>query len=440
MLQTFPLGGIHPPENKLTKDKPIEQLPIPKIVYVPVAQHIGIPSEIVVDKKDVVTTGQLIAKASGKISAHIHSPVSGKVTKIDKIVDNSGYKQQCIVIKTDIKATEEAQINTDELITSIKLSPTQILERVQECGIVGLGGATFPSNVKLSINPDNPVDTLIVNGVECEPYLTADHVLMLHKSKEILVGIQILKKALDINYAIIGIENNKPNAIHIFEELTKNDDSIKVASLKVKYPQGGEKQLIKAVLNREVPKGGLPNQVGVVVHNVGTVFAIYEAVQYNKPLMERVVTLTGKNLNNASNFWVKIGTPVKDLLEAAGGIPNNTEKIINGGPMMGKALKNTDVPVTKGTSGILLMPDVEAHRPDVQACIRCGGCVSVCPMGLEPYLLMSLAEKNRIDTAIDNDLLTCIECGSCSYICPAHRPLLDFIRFGKKLYNQSKAS
>ncbi len=440
MLQTFPLGGIHPPENKLTKDKPIEKMPIPKTVYVPVAQHIGIPSEIVVNKKDVVITGQLIAKASGKISAHIHSPVSGKVTKIDKIVDHSGYKQQCIVIKTDIKATEEAQINTDKLRTEIKLSPKEILERIHECGIVGLGGATFPSEVKLHVNADNPVDTLIVNGVECEPYLTADHALMLAKSKEILVGIQILIKALGVDNVIIGIENNKPNAIELFEKLTKNNDNIKVASLKVKYPQGGEKQLIKAVLNREVPKGGLPNQVGVVVHNVGTVFAIYEAVQYNKPLMERVVTLTGKNLINASNFWVKIGTPVKDLLEASGGIPEDTEKIINGGPMMGKALKNTDIPVIKGTSGILLMPDVESHRPEVQACIRCGGCVSVCPMGLEPYLLMSLIERSRIENAIDNDLMTCIECGSCSYICPAHRPLLDFIRFGKKLHNQNKAS
>jgi len=433
MLKTFPKGGIHPPENKITAEKRIRRMTVPKVVYVPIAQHIGIPSEIIVEKKDKVEIGQVIAKPGGFVSSNIHSPVAGVVTKLDMIIDTSGYKKQCIVIRTDVKNESNFEEKEYPLKSQIKMAPKAILQRISDYGIVGLGGATFPSHVKLNVKEGVKLDCLLINGVECEPYLTADHRLMLEKADEIVVGIKILLQALTINKAIIGIENNKKDAIKLFKELTKNEPNIQVAVLQVKYPQGGEKQLVKAILGREVPKNGLPLDVGVIVHNVGTVFAIYEAVQYNKPLTERVVTVTGKKLENPSNFWVKIGTPITDLVEEVGGLPEGTRKLVNGGPMMGKAIKNTDVPVTKGTSGILIISEEEASRGEAKNCIRCGECVFVCPMGLEPHLLMNLTEKGFYEKASNEDIMTCIECGSCSYVCPSHRPLLDYIRFGKNI-------
>lgn len=436
MLRTFPKGGIHPPENKLTSSKPIKRLPVPKVVYVPISQHIGIPAEIVVDRKDKVEVGQVIAKSGGFVSSNIHAPVAGTVTKLDKIIDTRGYKKQCIVIRTDVKNESNFQEAEYPIKTEITLQPTEILQRISDFGIVGLGGATFPSHVKLHVKKDAKLDCLIINGVECEPYLTADHRLMLEKAEEILVGIRILMQALHVDQAIIGIENNKKDAISTFKKLTSDTSGIRIAALKVKYPQGGEKQLVRALLKREVPKGGLPLDVGVVVHNVGTVFAIYQAVQHNRPLMERVVTVTGKNLEHPSNFWVKIGTPISELIDAVGGLPEDTRKIVSGGPMMGKALKNTDVPITKGTSGILVISEEEASRGEPKNCIRCGECVDVCPMGLEPHLLMNLSEKGMYQKAAGEDIMTCIECGSCSYVCPSHRPLLDYIRFGKSIAKQ----
>lgn len=436
MLRTFPKGGIHPPENKLTSSKSIKRLPVPKVVYVPISQHIGIPAEIVVDRKDKVEVGQVIAKSGGFVSSNIHAPVAGTVTKLDKIIDTRGYKKQCIVIRTDVKNESNFQEAEYPIKTEITLQPTEILQRISDFGIVGLGGATFPSHVKLHVKKDAKLDCLIINGVECEPYLTADHRLMLEKAEEILVGIRILMQALHVDQAIIGIENNKKDAISTFKKLTSDTSGIRIAALKVKYPQGGEKQLVRALLKREVPKGGLPLDVGVVVHNVGTVFAIYQAVQHNRPLMERVVTVTGKNLEHPSNFWVKIGTPISELIDAVGGLPEDTRKIVSGGPMMGKALKNTDVPITKGTSGILVISEEEASRGEPKNCIRCGECVDVCPMGLEPHLLMNLSEKGMYQKAAGEDIMTCIECGSCSYVCPSHRPLLDYIRFGKSIAKQ----
>lgn len=440
MLKTFPKGGIHPPENKITSSKQIQRMTVPKVVYVPIAQHIGIPSEIIVDKKDKVKIGQVIAKSGGFVSSNIHSPVAGVVTKLDMIIDSSGYKKQCIVIRTDEKDASNFDVNDYPLKTTIDLDSKEILQRISDYGIVGLGGATFPSHVKLNIKEGVNIDYLIINGVECEPYLTADHRLMLEKAEEIVVGIKILMKALQINKAIIGIENNKKDAISLFKRILKNEHEIKVAALQVKYPQGGEKQLVRALLGREVPKNGLPLDVGVIVHNVGTIFAIYEAVQYNKPLIERVVTVTGKKVENASNFWVKIGTPIKDLVDEVGGLPEGTRKLVNGGPMMGKAIKNTDVPVTKGTSGILMISEEEASRGKAENCIRCGQCVFVCPMGLEPHLLMNLAEKGLYERASAEDIMTCIECGSCSYVCPSNRPLLDYIRFGKSIVKKLETS
>jgi len=433
MLKTFPKGGIHPAENKITSSIAIKRMPVPKVVYVPIAQHIGVPSEIIVERKDKVHIGQVIAKSGGFVSSNIHSPVAGTVTKLDMIVDSSGYKKQCIVIRTDEKDESNFENKEYPLKKDITMDQKDILKHISDSGIVGLGGATFPSHVKLDLKNDNHVDYLLVNGVECEPYLTADHRLMLEKADEIIVGIQILMHALHIKQAVIGIENNKKDAIKVLKTASQVDERINVAALQVKYPQGSEKQLIKAIVNREVPKGGLPMDVGVIVHNVGTIFAIYQAVQYDIPLMERVVTVTGKKLDAPSNFWVKIGTPIKDLVEEVGGIPEGTRKIVNGGPMMGKAIKNTDVPVTKGTSGILIISEEEASRQESKNCIRCSNCVFVCPMGLEPHLLMTLSEKGLYERASAEDIMTCIECGSCSYVCPSHRPLLDYIRFGKNI-------
>lgn len=431
MLKTFKIGGVHPPENKLSAGKKIEILPVPKTVFIPVAQHIGAPSTAVVNKGDVVKTGQIIAKSSGFVSTNIHSSVSGKVKKIDLAPDSSGYPKQGIFIDVEGDEWIEEINRTEELVKDFDLDGPQIVQKIQEAGIVGLGGATFPTHVKLVPPKGMKAEVLLINGVECEPYLTSDHRLMLEKADEILVGTRLLMKAMNVEKAAIGIENNKPDAIQLLTDKAKNYKGISVVPLKVKYPQGGEKQLIKAVTGREVPSGGLPIAVGAVVSNVGTAFAVYEAIQKNKPLFERVVTVTGKGVKNPSNFKVRIGTATSELIEAAGGLPENTGKIISGGPMMGRAVTSPEIPVTKGTSGILIMPETEARRKPFMECIRCSRCVSVCPMGLEPYLLMTLGQKQIFDRAENERVMDCIECGSCAYTCPSNRPLLDYIRFGK---------
>jgi len=433
-IKTFPMGGVHPAENKFTADKPIERLATPAQVSIPISQHIGAPAKPVVEQRDKVKVGQVIAASSGFVSTNIHATITGTVAKIDKVIDSTGYKRDAIIIKAGKDEEEWADgIDlSDELIKDFSLSKDEIIKKVLEAGIVGLGGATFPSHVKLSVPKGKKADYLILNGVECEPYLTADHRLMLEKGAEIIVGARILMKALEVDKAIIGIEKNKPDAIEKMAELVNGEQGLSVQPLKVQYPQGGEKQLIKAALNREVPSGGLPIDVGVVVHNVGTAFAVYEAVQKNKPLVERVVTVTGKDVSKPLNLLVRIGTSVNELIEAAGGIPENTGKVISGGPMMGKALNSVDVPVAKGTSGILLIPNEDAKRGKMKVCIRCSKCVDVCPMGLEPYLLMTLTQKELFERVEDDKVLDCIECGSCSFTCPSDRPLLDYIRLGKK--------
>ncbi len=436
MLKTFNLGGVHPAENKLSANQSIEILAIPKTVSIPISQHLGVPAVSIVNKGDKVKVGTLIAKGEAFISANIHSSVSGTVLKIDEVIDSSGYRKTAVIIEVEGDEWEESIDKSTDLKTEISLSSKEIIEKVKESGIVGLGGATFPSYVKLSVPEGKKVECLIINGVECEPYLTSDHRLMLEKTEEMLIGIKILMKALGVDKAIIGIENNKPDAIKKVSEVAPKYGNIEVCSLKVQYPQGGEKQLIQAITKREVPSGGLPLNVGVVVHNVGTAYAVYEAIQKNKPLIDRVVTITGKALRKPSNYLVRIGTPINDLIEKSGGFPQNTCKVVNGGPMMGKAINDINAPVTKGTSGVILFPEEESKRALETNCIRCAKCTQVCAMGLEPYLLSSLTEFQKWDNAEKNNIMDCMECGSCSYICPSGRPLLDYIRLGKNKVGQ----
>lgn len=431
MLKTFRIGGIHPPENKLSAGKKITNAALPAQAAILLSQHIGAPAQAIVGKGDTVKVGTLVAKAGGFVSANIHSSVSGIVSKIDEITDTSGYKRQAILIEVQGDEWEAAIDRSETLVTGCNLDGKAIIQKITDAGIVGLGGATFPTQVKLSPPPGTTAQILIINGVECEPYLTSDHELMLEKGPEIIEGVQLLMKAIGVNKAVIGIENNKKDAIALLQKLTGTNTSIEVMPLKVQYPQGGEKQLIDAILTRQVASGALPISVGAVVQNVGTAFAVYEAVHKNKPLIERIVTVTGKSLGDPSNFRVRIGTPIGQLIDAAGGMPEDTEKIISGGPMMGKAIVTTDIPVTKGCSGVLLIRSLEARRKEMSDCIRCAKCVSVCPMGLTPSLLMRVSELNVWDKAEDERVMDCIECGSCSYTCPANRPLLDYIRLGK---------
>jgi len=429
-LKTFARGGVHPPENKLSAGKPIMNMEVPPEVIIPISQHLGAPAKVLVKRGDEVKVGQLLAESGGFISTNTHSSVSGKVMKVDLFADSSGYRRPAVQIQVDGDRWLEDIDRSEDIVPHTVLEQEDIRKKILEAGIVGLGGATFPSHVKLMVPGGKTAEYLIINGVECEPYLTADHALMMEHTPELIAGVKLLMKGLGVEKAVIGIENNKPDAIEHLTEACKGSP-IAVQGLKVKYPQGGEKQLVQAILKREVPSGALPIDVGVVVFNVGTAFAAYQAVMKNRPLIDRVLTITGKSLKEPANYRVRIGTPVSLLVEKAGGLPQDTAKIINGGPMMGKALSNMDVPVVKGSSGIVLITDNEAARKPSQPCIRCSKCVSVCPMGLEPYLLMTLAEKSEFERMEKEKVMDCIECGSCSYTCPASRPLLDYIRLGK---------
>ena len=431
-MKTFRIGGVHPAENKLSAGKAIKPLALPRQAVFPLSQHIGAPAVPVVKKGDAVKVGTKIAEAGGFVSAPVYSSVSGKVNKIDAVVDASGYRKPAIYIDVEGDEWEESIDRSSTLIKECSLSPEEIVARIKDAGIVGMGGACFPTHVKLTPPPGCKAECIIVNGVECEPYLTADHRLMLEKPDEILVGVSILMKAAKVTRAYIAIENNKPDAIRLLSDKATYFQGIEVVPLKVKYPQGGEKQLIDAVIRHQVPAPpALPIHVGAIVQNVGTVYAVYEAVQKHKPLFERIVTVTGKSLKDPSNFLTRMGTPMSQLIEAAGGMPEDTGKIIGGGPMMGKALMHADVPICKGSSGVLLMNGKEAKRTVPQPCIRCAKCVSVCPMGLEPYLLATCSARGDWERVEHEMIMSCIECGSCQFTCPSHRPILDNIRLGK---------
>lgn len=436
MLKTFKIGGVHPEPNKISAGKKIVTAALPKQAVFPLSQHIGAPAVPCVQRGDTVLVGTRIADPVGFVSAAIHSSVSGKVAKIDTVVDTSGFRKPAIFIDVEGDKWESDIDRSDTLILQCTISQQEIFDRIKNAGIVGLGGACFPTHVKLMPPKDCKIDTLIINAAECEPFLTADHRLMLEYPDQIIVGIRIMLKALGIEYAVIGIEENKPDAIALMRAKTSMVSGMKVVPLKMKYPQGGEKQLIEAVTGRRVPPPpALPASVGCVVQNIGTVFAVYEAVQKKKPLIERIVTVTGKSVLEPSNLKVRLGTPVSQLIEAAGGLPEDTSKIVSGGPMMGRPLLGTDVPVVKGTSGILMIPESDAVRHKERTCIRCGKCITACPMGLEPYLLAVASEMEDWERAEENWIMSCIECGCCQSTCPSRRQLLDWVRLAKSRVN-----
>ena len=432
-MRTFRIGGVHPHDNKqFSAHQPITECPLPKQAIIPLVQHIGAPTQAVVEVGAKVKVGELLAKAGGFVSANICSPVSGTVTKIGDWTDAWGAPGQAIFI--DVQGDEWLpEIDrTPDLVRQCTLEPKAIIDKIAAAGIVGLGGACFPTHVKLLPPPGKKAEVLIVNGVECEPYLTCDHQLMMEHGEEIMIGIQILKKALGVERAIIGIENNKKDAIEHMTKLANASLGVEVMPLKLKYPQGGEKQLIDACIGRQVPSGALPIEVGAVVDNVATIYAVYEAVQKNKPLISRVMTVTGKKVAKPGNYSVRFGTPIEEVIALAGGVPVDTGKIIGGGPMMGRAMDHIeDMPANKRLSGLLFLPEAESIRPEEENCIRCGKCVQACPMGLEPYLLQRMSQLEMWEDCEKHDVMDCIDCGCCVFACPAHRRLLDGIRPAK---------
>lgn len=439
-IKTFSMGGIHPKENKLTHEVPTVVAELPKQAIFPLSQHIGAPAKPVVQKGDKVKVGTLIAEAGGFVSAPIFSSVSGTVFKVDTAIDATGYRKPAIIINVEGDEWEESidRSNKLELVADHhELTPEEIVDRIKNAGVVGMGGACFPTFIKLTPPPTAKAECVIINAVECEPYITADYRLMMERPDEILVGLELLMIAAKVSKGYIGIETNKPAAIELLtkkcaEKFSDRHYQVEVVPLKQRYPQGGEKQLVDAVIQRQVPAPpAIPVNVGAIVQNVGTAFAVYEAVMKNKPLFERYTTVTGKKLANPGNFQVRMGTPMKDLIDFCGGMPEGDNKLLAGGPMMGKALTSDEVPICKGTNSVTIISDDEARRKEPQPCIRCAKCVGVCPMGLEPYLLAKLSEVKNWERAESEDITSCIECGSCHYTCPAHRPLLDNIRQGK---------
>ena len=434
-LKTFSMGGVHPEENKITADKATIVAALPKQAIFPLGQHIGAPAKPVVSRGDKVKVGTLIAEAGGFVSAPIHSSVSGTVVKVDSAIDATGYRHPAIYINVEGDEWEESIDRSDKLETLAdhqELTPEEIVSRIKEAGVTGMGGAGFPTFIKLCPPPGAKAECVILNGVECEPYITSDFRLMMEHADEILVGLDLLMKAAKVERGYIGIEDNKPEAIALFEKKTAADPRVEIVALEKKYPQGGEKQLVDAVTGRQVPAPpAIPVNVGAIVQNVGTAYAVYQAVMKRKPLFERYTTVTGKKLSNPGNFLVRMGTPMRDLIEACGGMPEGENKVLAGGPMMGKSVVSTDVTVCKGTNSITILTDADAHRKPIQPCIRCAKCVSACPMGLEPYLLATLSSFKEWERLEAEQVTSCISCGSCQFTCPSHRPILDNILQGK---------
>lgn len=434
-LKTFSMGGVHPEENKITAEVATVVAPLPQQAIFPLSQHIGAPAKPVVNRGDKVKVGTLIAEANGFVSAPIYSSVSGTVLKVDTAIDATGYRKPAIYINVEGDEWEESIDRSETLETLDKhpeLTPEEIVNRIKVAGVTGMGGAGFPTFIKLCPPPTAKAECVILNGVECEPYITSDYRLMMEHADEILVGLDLLMKGAKVERGYIGIEDNKPEAIKLFEQKTANDPRVEIVALAKKYPQGGEKQLVDAVINRQVPAPpAIPVNVGAIVQNVGTAFAVYQAVMKNKPLFERYTTVTGKQLKNPGNFLVRMGTPMRELIDLCGGMPEGDNKVLAGGPMMGKSVVSTDVTVCKGTNSITILTDADAHRKAAQPCIRCGKCVSACTMGLEPYLLATLSSFKEWERLEAEQVTSCISCGSCQFTCPSHRPILDNILQGK---------
>lgn len=431
-------GGIHPPHNKhLTEALPTEILPPPEKVIIPLSQHIGAPAKITVKRGDPVKIGQPIGESGGFVSSPVHASVSGKVSSISEFPHPLGRRVTGIEIENDGKDdTFDLQpLNKDWR----EAAHGEIIQKIMESGIVGMGGASFPTHVKLSPPADKQIDTLIINGAECEPYLTADYRIILEKTEEVLVGSLILKKTLGAKRAFIAIEDNKPDAISAVSEKLKNREfeNLSIARLKTKYPQGGEKQLINAVIKREVPSGGLPMDVKCVVQNVGTAYAVWDAIQNGKPLYQRIVTVTGPVVKNPKNLLVRVGTPIRHVLEYCNTSLSDAQKVIMGGPMMGITLSDLEAPVIKSTSGLLVLSDITAGTRDY-SCISCGNCVKACPIHLVPSILAKLVEKEKIPEADRWNVLDCMECGSCSYVCPSKINLVHFMKLGKYLVTAAR--
>jgi electron transport complex protein RnfC len=425
-------GGIHPPDKKqLSGHKSIAPLKPPERVVIPFSQHLGAPSSPLVSINEAVKKGQKIGEPGGFVSAPVHASVSGKVVAIGEFPNAMGRMTLAAVIENDMQ--DEWTLLKDHP-DYMELSPEVLREKIKEAGIVGMGGAAFPTVVKLSPPKEKPVDTVILNGSECEPYLTGDYRLMIEKPDEILEGLRIIMKTLGVKRGIVGIEDNKPDAVRSMQQAAERYGNIEVSELQTKYPEGAEKMLIKVLTGREVPPRALPMDVRVVVQNIGTSFAIFEAVRYGKPLIERVVTVSGEGIRNPQNLQVCIGTLVSNLINQCGGIEHDSTKIIAGGPMMGFALFSLDVPVTKGTSGIIVMKEADVvHADDFGPCIRCGRCIDACPMGLMPSMLSIYSEKGFFEDAKDYNLFDCFECGSCAFVCPSKRPIVHQVRVAKTM-------
>lgn len=434
-LRTFRIGGVHPEENKITAEIATKVAELPKQAIFPLSQHIGAPAKPVVAKGDKVKVGTLIAETGGFVSAPIYSSVSGTVFKIDSVIDATGYRKPAIIINVEGDEWEESIDRSDKLETfeaHPELTPEEIVERIKVAGVTGMGGAGFPTFIKLCPPPTAKAECVIINGVECEPYITSDYRLMMEHADEILVGLKLLMKAAKVDKGYIGIEDNKPAAIELLEQKTADMPNIEIVPLAKKYPQGGEKQLVDAVIRRQVPAPpAIPVNVGAIVQNVGTAFAVYEAVMKRKPLFERYTTVTGKLVKNPGNFLVRMGTTFGQMIDACGGIPEGDNKVLAGGPMMGKSVSSLDVPVCKGTNSITVISGDEARRKEAQPCIRCAKCVSACPMGLEPYLLATASAMHDWERVENEGIVSCISCGSCQFTCPSHRPILDNILLGK---------